>query len=94
MKPACVLLLLGVASCSTSDPDLGNSVLRNNVAQVVDMNPQYAGVPMEASNGKRSVAAQERYVNGNVKQLLKVSGNTEVGTQGGATDSGGGGAPQ
>jgi hypothetical protein len=83
-------LLLLLAGCETNDPDLGMSVNRNVVAQAVDMNPRYAGVPTEGSNGKLAVAAQRRYLNGQVKPLLRVSAEGGVGQQGGASDAGGG----
>ncbi len=85
---ATALLLL--AGCETNDPDLGMSVNRNVVSQAVDMNPRYAGVPTEGSNGKLAVAAQRRYLNGQVKPLLRVSAEGGVGQQGGAADTGGG----
>jgi hypothetical protein len=85
---ATALLLL--AGCETNDPDLGMSVNRNVVSQAVDMNPRYAGVPTEGSNGKLAVAAQRRYLSGQVKPLLKVDAEGSVGGQGGASDVGGG----
>jgi hypothetical protein len=81
-----ILLLLAVGACAT-DQELGATINHNIVTQVVDMDPKYAGTPMEGSNGKRSVAAYQRYLNGNVKALTKVDSSSRVGSQGGAGDS-------
>lgn len=80
-------LLLG--GCETSDPDLGLATRQNVAAQAVDISPSFAGVPMEGSDGVRVADAQRRYLRGQVKPLLQVDADSNVGTQGGASDSGG-----
>lgn len=84
-NPSLVLLLL-LGACAT-DPELGATVNHNIVAQVVDMNPEYAGVPMEGSNGKRGVASFRRYQSGNVRALQRVDGGAKIGQQGGAENA-------
>lgn len=74
----------GFATMGAADPDLGHSVTRNIVTQVVDMHPHYAGVPMEGGSGARSVDSVRRYLKGEVKQLIRVTASTNVGQQGGA----------
>lgn len=83
------LLLLApplLAGC-VRDAEFGSTVEHNIVAQAVSMDPQYAGIPVEgAGSGRRSADAIGRYQAGEVKPLLKVTGESEVGKQGGATD--------
>ena len=67
-----------------SDRHFGNTVNGNIVTQTVDMNPQYAGVPIEGGSGQRSVDAVRRYMQGNVKELYRSDLRAEVGKQGGA----------
>lgn len=87
LSPAALLLVAaGAPPYSKADPGFGQTVESNIVAQTVDMTPQYAGVPSEGSNGKRSVDAYRRYETGNVKKLLTVSGSSIVGGQGGANE--------
>lgn len=81
-----VVLLLFLGACAT-DPEFGAVVNHNIVTQVVDMNPQYAGVPMEGSNGKRAAASYKRYQSGNVRALQRVDGTAKVGQQGGAENA-------
>jgi glycine betaine/choline ABC-type transport system substrate-binding protein len=88
LAPATVLLMAaGVPPYSRTDPGFGQTVENNIVGQVIDMTPEYAGVPLEGSNGKRSTEAYRRYQAGNVKKLLSVTGDAAVGQQGGATDT-------
>ncbi len=75
---------VGFATMGAADPDLGHSVTRNIVTQVVDMHPHYAGVPMEGGSGVRSAESVKRYLKGEVKELIRVTGATGVGQQGGA----------
>jgi len=88
MRKSIVIMLpiFGLGACA-GDPQMGTAVTHNMVAQVVDMDPKYAGVPMEGTNGRLSADAYNRYLKGNVKALTKVDGNTRVGGQGGAGDS-------
>lgn len=73
--------LLLLASCATDAP-MGASVVNNVVAQTVDLNPQYAGVPAEGSNGSRSVDAYKRYLKGSIVPLQRPDGKGS--TTGGA----------
>ncbi len=85
LAPATLLLTAaGVPPLSPDDPLFGATVENNIVAQVIDMTPDYAGVPPEGSDGKRSTDAYRRYRTGNVKKLLSVTGDSKVGSQGGA----------
>ncbi len=61
--------LLGVAGCAT-DKELGAVNQHNIVAQAVDLDPQYAGVPIEGGSGQLSADAVNRYRKGAVKALL------------------------
>jgi type IV pilus biogenesis protein CpaD/CtpE len=63
---ALVAALLLPAACAT-DPEVGTAVQRNVAFQAVDLDPHYAGVPMEGSDGERSAAAISRYKSGTVK---------------------------
>jgi hypothetical protein len=65
------LLLLG--GCATSDPQFGAVVQNNIIAQVVDLDPVYAGIPIEGGNAARTVAGVKRYNDGAVKQLYSGS---------------------
>ncbi|WP_439534282.1 hypothetical protein [Polymorphobacter sp.] len=86
-----LLLAPLLTACETPDPDFGYSVRRNGVLQVVNMQPVYAGVPMEGGDAVRATDAQRRYLRGQSKTLLKVDGKSGIGEQGGATDTGTGG---
>lgn len=81
---ACTADLRGVGSAS-ADPGFGRTIGSNIAAQAIDMDPHYAGVPVEGGSGQRNVDALKRYQTGMVKQLEKVTGKSEVGGQGGAT---------
>ena len=63
------LILLALLAGCAGDRDMGLVTERNVEAQVVDMHPQYAGVPIEGSSGVRSAAAISRYKAGAVKPL-------------------------
>ncbi len=68
-----VLALLG--GCQTGiDPDLGHSLRSATVAQAVDMNPRYAGVPIEGGEAVIGVAAQRRYLQGRVIRPVLIVG--------------------
>lgn len=66
-----------LAACATDAP-IGSAVTNNVVAQVVDLNPRYAGVPMEGSNGQRSINAYKRYLSGEITPLQRPDGKTSV----------------
>lgn len=64
-------LALLLAGCATeNDPEFGAITQHNVVAHVVDLEPQYAGVPIEGGSGERSVDSVKRYNKGAVKDLL------------------------
>lgn len=63
-----------LAGCATPVRDLGLSVQNNIVAQVVDLEPVYAGVPIEGSSGRRAADAVKRYNDGAVKALAAPGG--------------------
>ena len=65
-----LLILLAISGCAARDAELGGAVQSTIVAQVVDLNPVYAGVPIEGGNGERSVEAVKRYKKGTVKALI------------------------
>ncbi len=65
-QSALVVALLLPAACA-GDPAVGTAVQRNIAFQAVDLDPQYAGVPIEGGNGQRSVDAVKRYNSGTVK---------------------------
>lgn len=88
VAPATLLLIAaGPAPYSRTDPGFGQTVETNIVAQVIDMTPEYAGVPGAGANGKRSADAYKRYQTGDVKKLLTVTGDAKVGSQGGASET-------
>jgi hypothetical protein len=64
-----LVIALALAGCTASDPQLGAVVQNNVVAQVVDLDPVYAGTAVEGSSGERSVEAIRRLNKGAVKQL-------------------------
>ncbi len=70
MRAAPIVLLLAtmLAGCA-EDRELGLVVDRTIAQQTIDMHPQYAGVPAEASGGERTAAAMARYRSGKVKAL-------------------------
>ena len=66
---AAVALPLLLAGCATPDPQLGLNVQTNALAQIVDVDPVYAGVPIEGGSGERQVEAVRRYSKGKVTAL-------------------------
>lgn len=81
--------LAGVATVAMAgpEPELGATVRNNRDAQIVNPNPNYAGIPAPGSNGRRSTDAMIRYETGRLKPLLRTNGKTDVGGQGGADDT-------
>lgn len=69
MRRFAFLMALALAGCATHDPEFGLVVQNNVLAQVVDLQPVYAGTAIEGSSGVRSVDAVSRLNKGNVKQL-------------------------
>ncbi len=86
-RPKPVLLISILLGACATDPQIGAAVTNNIAAQTVDLNPQYAGVPMEGSNGERSVNAYRRYLKGVVAPLVKAEAQKAIPTMAG-------GAPQ
>jgi hypothetical protein len=64
-----LVILLALAGCATHDPQFGAVVQNNVLAQVVDLEPTYAGTAVEGGSGERSVEAIRRLNKGAVKQL-------------------------
>jgi len=64
-----VLLTLG--GCATADPQFGSAVQNNIIAQAVDLDPVYAGVPIEGGNAARTADGVRRYNSGAVKPLYQ-----------------------
>jgi hypothetical protein len=71
--PILALPALMLGGCATSDPQFGAVVQNNVIAQVVDLDPVYAGIPIEGGNAARTVAGVKRYNDGAVKQLYSGS---------------------
>lgn len=78
-----LLLPLVLAACA-ADTQMGAAVANNIAAQTVDLDPQYAGVPMEGSNGERATNAYRRYLKGVVAPLQKPDGKNPGTMAGGA----------
>ncbi len=89
LLPAAGLSLLALTACETTDPDLGYSVRRAVVSQAVDMNPSYAGLPIEGSNGVRAFDAQRRYLKGAPRPLARIDGRVDQTGASGAAQAGG-----
>ncbi len=66
---AAIALPLLLAACATQDPQLGLNVQTNALAQIIDLDPVYAGVPIEGGSGERQVDAVRRYNKGKVTAL-------------------------
>ena len=84
---AAAVVLGAVPALAGSDPEFGATVRNNRDAQIINPNPNYAGLPPPSGNGKRSADAMIRYETGHLKPLLKTNGKTDVGGQGGADDA-------
>jgi len=68
-------VLLALGGCATADPQFGSAVQNNIIAHAVDLDPVYAGVPIEGGNAARTSDAVRRYNSGAVKPLLQGSVN-------------------
>jgi hypothetical protein len=82
------LVALPTPAAATEPKDFGCSVRQNLEAQVVDMDPQYAGDLVEGGVGQRSSAAVKRYMTDNIRPLIRSDLRSAVGLQGGASKSG------
>lgn len=80
---ACPLALALLAGCTPNDTGIGNAVKSNNMAQVVNPEPEYAEAM--TADGSQTAAAQDRYNKGEVKKPVGVKTTT------GGSGSGGGG---
>lgn len=87
-----MLLLAGAAllgaPAQAQDRGLGLVVQNNVNAQVVDLDPDYAGVPIEGGDGLKADTAITRYRTGRVQPLLPLSGTVNIGGAGGGGGSG------
>lgn len=89
-----VALMISVAAPVTAqDRGLGLIIQNNVAAMVVDLNPSYANVKIEGSEGSLADAAITRYRTGRVKPLMPLSGNANLGQQQGGAAGGGQPAP-
>jgi hypothetical protein len=66
-----------LAGC-VNEPPIGQVVQHNILAQVVDMDPQYAGVPIEGGNGQRTVDAIRRYNAAAARPLQSSAGGSNA----------------
>ena len=75
------LACLTLGACTAVDRGFGETVRRNNTAQMV--NPEgtqpSAGAPIEGGSGKKAVAAVDRYEKGTVKEPPRESSQTSGG---------------
>ncbi len=88
---ALALPLMLLAGCTPNDTGIGNAVHSNNMAQIVDPEPEYADAL--TANGNQTAAAQDRYVKGTVTKPTRVnttSGSGSSGSGGGSGSSSGG----
>lgn len=80
MGPGLAVLAVALAvPAAGRDRQLGTSVQANIAAMAVDLDPAYAGVKMEGTNGVLAERAVTRYRNGQVTPLRSISGDSEVG---------------
>ncbi|MFZ4382695.1 MAG: hypothetical protein ACOYO0_12110 [Sandarakinorhabdus sp.] len=90
LRRSTALLLAGAALLAGSsllatpafaqDRGLGLMVQNNINAQLVDPNPDYAGVPVEGGNGQKADTAVSRYRAGRVQPLQNFAGTTAIGS--------------
>lgn len=85
-----LMLLAGLAAPAVAGADkpFGCAVKQNVEAQVVDMDPQYAGDLVEGGVGQRSSAAVRRYMTDRIRPLIRSDLRSAVGSQGAAAKSG------
>lgn len=83
-RPKAILLIPVLLGACATDPQIGAAVTNNIAAQAVDLNPQYAGVPIEGGNGERSVNAYRRYLKGVVAPAVKSDPKAPAAMAGGA----------
>lgn len=73
----CGGLVLALGACTETklrlNPDFGEAVHQDTLAQVSDPDAHYAGDPPPASNGARVGGAQDRYAKGEVKTPVSTS---------------------
>ncbi len=67
------------ATATAADRGLGLVVQNNIAAMAVDLNPAYANVKIEGTEGQLGDAAVTRYRAGRVKSLLPLSGTSNLG---------------
>ncbi len=79
-----LLALAPLAACTPVDKTFGGALKHNVAQQVIDPDPEYAGEPMEGSNGTRSAAAVDRYQKGTVKEPVRESTSQSSGSGSGS----------
>ncbi len=85
--PLLVLLLAAATARAGPDPELGSTVHANVAVQTINRDPDYTGIPLPGTSGRRAADAAIRYQTGKLKPLLKTNGRTDIGGQGGAGDA-------
>ncbi|WP_310498706.1 hypothetical protein [Sandarakinorhabdus sp.] len=73
------LSLAAVPAFAAPEEQLGATVQANIAAMVVDLNPTWAGVPMEGTSGILGERAFRRYRTDATKPLIPLSGKSNVG---------------
>ena len=81
------MLLAGVAAipaaaCTPVDTGFGETFRWDMAQQIVDPDPVYEGTPMEGGSGERSVAAMERYLEGEVTPPVQLTTTSGAGSTG------------
>ncbi len=79
---------LAAPAAAGAEKPFGCAVKQNVEAQVVDMDPQYAGDLVEGGVGQRSSAAVRRYMTDRIRPLIRSDLRSAVGSQGAAAKSG------
>jgi hypothetical protein len=88
MRNSLVLLALSIAAagCTPNDPTFGGAVRHNYALQVIDPDPQYAGVPNEGGSGDLGAGAVERYRTDKVKKPKSIRTTSGVSGGGGGSN--------
>lgn len=88
--PLALFLLLSAIAAQAADAGFGDTLRHNMQVQLVNPDPHYDGRLLEGGIGKRSVMATRRYMTDKVRPLVAAGMDSQVGSQGGASQSGGG----
>lgn len=88
--PLALFLLLSAMAANAQDAGFGDSIRHNVQVQLAAPTPPPAGTLMEGGVGKRSVMATRRYMTDRIRPLVSAGMDSQVGRQGGASQSSGG----